>query len=105
MSNYDLAAMFHEIDANLVAQNIDKLNNESKTKFIDFLVGRYEIGIYSNSDCSLSGRKDQDIENLSKILEVLKDKQKSKTAVDKYVGNRLIEKLEIVVNYGKGHSV
>lgn len=104
MSNYDLAAMFHEIDANLVAQNIDKLNNESKTKFIDFLVGRYEIGIYSNSDCSLSGRKDQDIENLSKILEVLKDKQKTKTAVDKYVGNRLIEKLEIVVNYGKGHS-
>lgn len=105
MSNYELAAMFHEIDANLVAQNIDKLNNESKTKFIDFLVGRYEIGRYSNSDCSLSGRKDQDIENLSKILEVLKDKQKAKTAVDKYVGNRLIEKLEIVVNYGKEHRI
>lgn len=102
-SIYELAAMFHEIDPYIVAKNIDMLNNESKTKFIDFLIGRYEIGRYSNSDCSLSGRKDQDMQNLSKILDVLKDKQKSKTAVDGYVGNRLIEKLEIVVNYGKIH--
>lgn len=70
-------------------------------QFIDFLIVRYEIGRYGDESCNLCGRKEQDVDNLQFILHYLNEQQKSKKEVDAYVGNRLIEKLQIVVNEGQ----